>query len=444
MKFKRAGIIGIVVLVGLVLAWVIRQPGPMAFASGQRVALADYDGNPTGVPTDFQDTDALAKGRYLTVAADCEACHTRDGGDPFAGGRPLETDFGTIYTTNITPDIETGIGSWSDADFLRAVHEGIAKDGTHLYPAFPYASYTYLTDEDALAIKAYLFSLPAVKSTAPENTLGWPYNQRGLMAIWSKLYNPDKRFEPVADQSAEWNRGAYLAEALGHCNECHTPRNFLQAPRNGRKFSGGMAEGWRAYNLTSDKESGIGSWSAEDLEQYLKTGHSADRGSAFGPMAQAVHLSFQKLTPSDVTAIVTYVKSIPPVSTPDLPAPKLEPASADPSDHSAAESNERGHLMFASVCAGCHSWTGTGSYVPHTTLTGTRAVNDPTATNVALAILRGASTLPPSGDIAVMPAFGAAWSDEEIADVSNYVIARFGAKPSSITAEEVHELREMH
>ena len=254
---------------------------------------------------------------------------------------------------------------------------------------------------------------------------------------------PGKRFEPVADQSPEWNRGAYLAEALGHCGECHTPRNVLQALENGSKFAGGMAEGWRAYNLTSDKESGIGTWSAEDLEKYLKTGHSADRGSAFGPMAQAVHLSFQKLAPSDVTAIVTYVRSVPPVATPDLPAPKLEPAPADPSDHAADESNARGHLMFASVCAGCHSWTGTGSYVPHTTLTGTRAVNDPSATNVALAILRGASTLPPSGDIAVMPAFGAAWTDEEIADVSNYVIARFGARPSSITAEQVHELREM-
>ena len=441
---KRVGIVvGIVVLIGLVFAWAMKQPGPMAFASGKRVALADYNGKPTGVPADFQDTDPLAKGRYLTVAADCEACHTKDGGAPFAGGRALETDFGTFYTPNITPDTETGIGSWSDADFLRAVHDGIAKDGTRLYPAFPYASYTYLTDEDVLAIKAYLDSVPAVRNTAPENTLGWPYNQRGLMTIWSKFYNPGKRFEPVADQSAEWNRGAYLAEALGHCGDCHTPRTLLQGLKNSRKFAGGMAEGWRAYNLTSDKDSGIGAWSAEDLEKYLKTGHSADRGSAFGPMAQAVHLSFQKLTPSDVTAIVTYVRSIPAVSTPDLPAPKLEAASADPSDHAAAESNARGHLMFASVCAGCHSWTGTGSYVPHTTLTGTRAVNDPTATNVALAVLRGASTLPPSGDIAVMPAFGAAWNDEEIADVANYVIARFGAKPSSITPEEVHALREM-
>jgi mono/diheme cytochrome c family protein len=444
MKAKRANIvIGIVVLVGGVLAWAIRQPGPMAFAEGKRVALASYEGKPTGVPADFQDTDPLATGRYLAVAADCEACHTPEHGTPFAGGRPFETEFGTIYSPNITPDADTGIGSWSDADFLRAMHEGVAKDGTRLYPAFPYASYTHLTDEDVLAIKAYLFSLPAVKNTAPETALKWPYNQRWLMAIWGKLYNPGKRFEPVADQSPEWNRGAYLAEALGHCGDCHTPRTALQALDNKRKFAGGMAEGWRAYNLSSDKTSGIGTWSAEQLEGYLKTGHTADRGSAFGPMAQAVHLSFQKLTPSDVTNIVTYVRSIPAVATPDLPAPKLEPASADPSGAAVAESNSRGHLIFASMCAGCHSWTGTGSYVPHATLTGTRAVNDPTATNVALAVLRGASTLPPSGDVAVMPAFAAAWTDEEIADVSNYVIARFGAKPSSITPEEVRELREM-
>lgn len=445
MKIKRFGlVVGILVLVGLVLAWVFIQPGPMAFAKGERVALADYEGSPTGVPADFQGTDPLARGEYLAVAANCAACHTEDGGTPFVGGRPFETDFGTIYSTNITPDVETGIGSWTDADFLRAMHEGIAKDGTRLYPAFPYAAYTYLTDEDVLAIKAYLFSIPAVKYTAPENTLRWPYNQRGLMAIWSKFYNPGERFEPVADQSAEWNRGAYLSEALGHCGECHTPRTLLQALNNRKKFSGGIADGWRAYNLTSDKESGIGTWTAEALEQYMKTGRSPEHGTAFGPMALAVHMSFQKLTPSDVSAIVTYIQSVPPISSPDLPAPKLEAASAVPSEHAAAESNSRGHLMFASMCAGCHSWTGAGSYVPYTTLTGNRAVNDPTATNVALAVLRGTSTLPSSGEIAVMPSFAAAWTDEEIADVSNYVIARFGAKPSSITAEEVGRLREMH
>jgi mono/diheme cytochrome c family protein len=385
---------------------------------------------------------ALARAKYITEAADCEACHTAEGGKPFAGGRPFETDFGTIYSANITPDRETGIGTWSDADFLEAVHEGFSKDKGWLYPAFPYAAYTYLTDADALAIKAYLFSLPAQKNVPPPNTLRFPYNQRILMAIWSKLYDANSRFQPVASRSAGWNRGAYLAEALGHCGDCHTPRTPLQSLDNRRKFSGGLSEGWRAYNLTSDATSGIGAWSRDDLEAYLKTGHSQDRGSAFGPMAQAVHLSFQKLTPSDVSAIAEYVRSIPAVSTPDLPAPKLEPASADPVQGVAAGSNPRGEALFASMCAGCHTWTGRNRSVPYATLTGTRAVNDPSAMNVALAVLRGASTLPPSGDIAVMPAFASAWSDDDIAAVSNYVTARFGAKASAITAVEVHRLRD--
>jgi mono/diheme cytochrome c family protein len=447
MSEKRKGLVifGVVVLVLVIIAgWVIIRPGPLAWVDGKRVSLAEYSaGKPTGVPMDFTETDPIARGKYLAEAADCEACHTAEHGVPFAGGRPFDTDFGTLYSPNITPDPETGIGSYTDEEFIKAMHEGIGKGGKRLYPAFPYAAYTHLTNEDVLAIKAYIFSIPPVKNTAPENTLRWPYNQRGLMAMWGALYNPKERFEPVADKTPSWNRGAYLVEGLGHCGDCHTPRTMLQALDNRKKFAGGMAEGWRAYNLTSDKDSGIGTWSQEDMETYLKTGHTMNRGSAFGPMAQAVHLSFQKLTASDVSAIVEYVRSVPPVSTPDLPAPKLEPASDHPGGHAVAESNPRGHAIFASMCAGCHSWTGVNDYVPHSTLTGTRAVNDPTATNVALAVLRGASTLPPSGDIAVMPAFGAAWSDEEIADVSNYVIARFGSKPSAITAADVAKLRAM-
>ena len=444
-KKKRIGtIVGVIVVVGLALAaWIVIRPGPMAFADGKKVTLAEYTGKPTGVPADFQGTEPLARGQYLAEAADCEACHTAEGGKRFAGGRPFDTDFGTIFSPNITPDKETGIGAWSDADFLKAVHEGVGKDGKNLYPAFPYASYTYLTDEDVLAIKAYLFSQPAQKNVAPANTLRSPYNNRGLMAIWSKFYNPNERFKPVAEKSVSWNRGAYLTEALGHCGDCHTPRTMLQALDNRKKFSGGLAEGWRAYNLSSDKESGIGNWTAQDMEAYLKTGHSQNRGSAFGPMAQAVHLSFQKLTDSDLKAIVEYVRSVPPVSNPDLPAPKLQLASAHPGEGGADESNPKGHAIYSSMCAGCHSWTGVNDYVPHSTLTGTRAVNDPSATNVALAVLKGAGTLPPSGDIAIMPAFGAAWSDDDIASVSNYVIARFGAKPSKITAADVSKLRTM-
>ena len=443
---KRVGIvIGIIVVIGLlVLAWAAIRPGPLDFAEGKTVSLDQFsEGKLTGVPADFQSSDALAVGQYLANAADCEACHTAEGGKPFAGGRPFKTEFGTLYSPNITPDPETGIGDWTDEDFIRAMHEGISKDGTHLYPAFPYPSYTYLTNEDVLAIKTYIFSLPAEKSTPPENELEFPYNQRGLMSVWSRMYNPNERFQPVADRGATWNRGAYLAEALGHCGDCHTPRTPLQSLDNRRKFSGGFAEGWRAFNISSDKDSGIGSWSQQDLETYLKTGHSQDYGSAFGPMALAVHLSFQKLTASDVSALVEYVRSVPPESTPDLPSPKLEPAPANPSQGVAADSNPRGAELYAGMCSGCHGWTGKNTYVPFTTFTGNRAVNDPTATNVALAVIHGASPLlPESGQIATMPAFGHIYSDADIAAVSNYVIERFGAKPSKITAEDVRRLRE--
>ncbi|MGC1459545.1 MAG: cytochrome c [Steroidobacteraceae bacterium] len=435
-------IIGIVVLaVVAVMAWIMIVPGPMAFAGGQHVALAQYHGDPTGVPADLTVTEPLARGRYLVQAADCEACHTAEGGQAFAGGRPFQTSFGTLYSPNITPDMKTGIGSWTDADFLAAVHEGRDKNGQHLYPAFPYAAYTYLTDQDVLAIKAYIFSLPAVSNVAPQNALRFPFNQRSLMTIWALLYDPDKRFEPVADRSPTWNRGAYLVESLGHCGDCHTPRTLLQALNNRDKFGGGMAEGWRAYNLTSDTASGIGSWTQAELLQYLSTGHSMNRGSAFGPMAQAVHLSFQNLTPSDLTAIAEYVRSVPAIASPDLPAPKLARSSQYPTDDTVNDQLATGRHLFAGTCSGCHTWTGANDFVPYATLTGTRAVNDPTATNVALAILRGASPLPASGAIATMPAFGSVWNDDQIAAVSNYVIARFGAQPSSISSADVGKLR---
>jgi len=179
-----------------------------------------------------------------------------------------------------------GIGDWSDADFLRAVHQGIARDGEHLYPAFPYDSFTYLTDDDALAIKAYLFSLPPVRNAVPETALSFPFNQRWLMAAWSFLYSPNRRFEPNADRSPEWNRGAYVVEALAHCGECHTPRNLAQALDNRRKFSGAVTAGWRAFNISSDRATGIGAWSDEDLEQYLSTGHAQGHGSAAGRWAR--------------------------------------------------------------------------------------------------------------------------------------------------------------
>ena len=439
---KRAGfILVLVIVIGLgVLGWYGTRPGPLAFAASKTATLGGYGGHPTGVPEDFSEKDIVARGRYLASAADCEACHTADKARPFAGGLAFKTPFGTLYSPNITADKETGIGAWSDADFLRAVHEGIARDGERLYPAFPYAAYTYLTDDDALAIKAYLFSLQPVKYQPPESDLRFPYNQRWLMAIWSGLFNPNQRFRPVVDRSAEWNRGAYLSEALAHCGDCHTPRNRLQALDNRNKFAGASAEGWRAYNITGDATSGVGAWSEADLAQYLSTGHATARGTASGPMAQAVDLSLQRLTPSDIRAIVTYLRSVPAVAAADLPAPRSEPAPGDPKQGVAAAVDPRGKQVFEGACASCHAWTGVSALDVRATLTGSRAVNDPSAINVAKMVLRGSDRRSADGTPA-MPKF-ATYDDREIAAVANYVTARFGAKVSELTPEDVRRLRE--
>ena len=242
----------------------------MAFADGPKVALADYKaGDPTGVPASLAKASLVERGAYLAQAADCMACHTTQGGKPYAGGLGFKLPFGTLYSTNITPDKETGIGNYSDQDFLNAVHRGIRRDGARLYPAMPFTSYTYMTDADALAIKAYLFSLPPVRAAAPANTLTFPFNQRWAMNFWSALFNPDTRFEPDTSKSPEWNRGAYLAEALAHCGECHTPRNLAFALNNRKKFAGAVTAGWRAFNIRSDKTTGIGAWRDDDLVSYL-------------------------------------------------------------------------------------------------------------------------------------------------------------------------------
>ena len=298
-------------------------PGPTDFAGRDRVALADYkQADPTGAPASLKDASLIERGRYLIRAADCEACHTAIGGQPFAGGRGFVLPFGAIYSTNITPDKETGVGQYSDADFLAAVHRGVRRDGAPLYPAMPFASYTYLTDADALAIKAYLFSLEPISAPAIPNTFAFPFNQRWAMGIWAMMFNADRRFEPHADRSAEWNRGAYLVEALAHCGECHTPRNLFQALDERRKFAGAVTGGWRAYNITGDPTSGVGDWTDEALAHYLATGHAEGRGTAAGPMGEAVDLSLVHLTSEDIAAMVAYLRTVPPIANPDLPAPR--------------------------------------------------------------------------------------------------------------------------
>jgi mono/diheme cytochrome c family protein len=433
--------IAVIVLLALaVAAWIIRGPGPMAFADGPKVALVDYhEAKPTGVPAKLAQASIIERGEYLAKAADCMVCHTMPGGKEYAGGLGFKLPFGTLYSTNITADKDTGIGNYSDQDFLNAMHRGVRRDGARLYPAMPYTSYTYVSDDDALAIKAYLFSLPTVRAVAPANTLAFPFNQRWAMMFWSALFNPDTRFEPDSSKSPEWNRGAYLAEALAHCGECHTPRNLAFALNNRRKFGGAVTAGWRAFNISSDKATGVGGWRDDDLISYLSTGHAAGHGTASGPMGEAVDHSFSQFASEDIRAIVAYMRSVPAVASTDLPA-TLAPLAPASHREGGTIADARGKRMFEGACVSCHGWSGQSAVSHFATLTGAWAVNDPGATNVAQIVISGTRRHTPDGVLS-MPAFGDAYSDDEIAAVTNYVTARFGSQGSKLTASDIAELR---
>ena len=441
LRFGLYAVAAVAAVAFIYFLWIVLGPGPMHFAGGKRVPIGNYGGgDPTGVPEQLSQASLVERGRYLTRAADCEACHTSKNGVPYSGGRAFVLPFGTLYSTNITPDPETGIGNYSNADFLQVLHRGIGAGGKRLYPAMPYASYTYMSDADALAIKAYLFSLRPIRLTGAQTNLKFPFNQRWLMGIWALLFNPDKRFEPNAQRDAQWNRGAYLAEAMAHCGECHTPRNLFQALNNRAKFSGTAQAGWRAYNITADRTSGLGDWSDADIASYLSKGHADGHGTAAGPMGEAVDASLRYLTPPDVAAIVAYLRSVPAVGTKNLPRVNARIAPSSPEEGVASNVSPLGKAVFEGACASCHGWSGVSPVMAVATLTGVRAVNDPTAINVAQVIISGAPGHA-DADITSMPAFGDAYSDEEIASVANYVTARFGAQSSALTAERVAKLR---
>jgi len=434
-------IIAAILLVALVLyGWHLFNPGPLAFVSGSTVSLTDYEATgPTGVPPELVSADQIQRGEYLARAADCEVCHTAPGGPAYAGGLAIPLPLGTLYSTNITADKETGLGDYNNADFLNAVQRGIRKDGTRLYPAMPYPSYTYMTDADGLAIKAYLFSRQAVHRTNRADTLGFPFNQRWSIIIWSLFFNANSRFEPNIAQSPQWNRGAYLAEALAHCGECHTPRNLGFALDNRKKFAGAVTAGWHAFNITSDKGTGIGGWSDEEILAYLSTGHTLNHGTAAGPMGEAVDQSFSRMSKADIAALIVYLRSVPAIAAPDLPARIAPPAPLRP-DEGRATANALGQKVFQEACVSCHDWTGVSAISSYATIAGARAVNDRAATNVAQIVISGTRRLTPQGVIS-MPAFGAAYSDNEIAADTNYVTSRFGSEPSKIRANEVADLR---
>lgn len=385
------------------------------------------------VTAKLTDPNVIAQGEYLTRAGDCVACHTARGGEPFAGGNSLPTPFGVVYSPNITPDRKTGLGKWSFDDFWQALHNGKSADGSPLYPAFPYTSYTKVTRDDAIAIFAYLKSLNPVKSDAKKHALDFPYNIRSLLYGWRALYFTEGEFKPDSSQSDEWNRGAYLVQGLGHCNECHTTRNSLGAVEPNFTLGGGEipAQGWFAPNLSMQKGGGLAEWSTDDLVEFLQTGYSK-RGGAFGPMADVVRHSTQYLTREDLAAMATYLKTLPVAKT-----EKVEVAKAN--------NLIAGAAIFEQKCSNCHGDDGSGKEGKYPPLSANGTVTEPTGANAIRTVLLGG--FPPSTQANPMPysmpPYAHVLNDEEVASVVNYIRQSFGNMAAPVDAKKVKKYRWM-
>jgi mono/diheme cytochrome c family protein len=377
----------------------------------------------------------VLRGQYVYELADCAACHTKPGGTTLAGGLGLVTPLGTIYATNITPDRDTGIGNYSLTDFVRALRLGVRRDGARLYPAMPYTAYAKISDEDLQDLFAYLQKdITPVSQTAPANTLAWPFNMRWPIAFWNVLFLDSSRLTPDPSKDPQWNRGAYLVEALAHCGECHTPRRVTQNLDNSQKFAGAVLQGWKAYNITTSKQSGIGAWGDAELTSYLSTGRADGHSSASGPMAEVVADSLRYASSDDIHAIVAYVRSVPAIE--NTSAIALNPPAATETSPQPG----LGEQFFAGNCANCHDWDGKGVQSPYASLVGSRTVNDPDATNL-MAILLAGSNAPLPVEHAFMPPFAHGHTDDELAAVVNFVNEYFGNGTTHITAADIDKAR---
>jgi len=382
--------------------------------------------------------ELITKGAYLTAAADCYACHTLRGSEPFAGGFEIPTPFGTLYTPNVTPDPETGIGSWSADDFWRAMHEGRSKDGSFLYPAFPYTNYTKVTREDSDAIYAYFMSLKPVKKKSRAHEMGFPYNQRQLMAGWRALYFKAGEFKDDPKQSKEWNRGAYLVEGLGHCNACHATRNALGAITADDDYSGGLipVQNWYAPSLTSSRETGLGDWEVKEIVDLLRTGVS-ERSAVFGPMAAVVMHSLQEMSLGDLNAMAVYLKA---QSEKKASAPLLD---SGPSDEQTAGMMRTGAKIYKDYCATCHQPNGEGVPRVYPPLVNNAAITMRNPVNPIRVVLNGG--FPPStqGNPRPygMPPFYQELNNEQVAAVVTYIRRSWGNYSSPTTAAEVARSR---
>jgi mono/diheme cytochrome c family protein len=362
--------------------------------------------------------ELVAKGEVLSGSGYCAECHTAKGGEMFAGGYAMATPFGVIYSTNITPDPETGIGTWSEAAFARAMHEGIAQDGSHLFPAFPFDHFTKVSNDDVRAIYAYLMTRPPVRAPAQATTIPFPFNIRAFQEGWKSLFFRSGRFEPVASKSAEWNRGAYLALGLSHCGSCHTPRNLLGAEKAGDAYAGAVVDNWIAPALTAANPTPV-PWTQEELFSYLRNGVSILHGTAAGPMAPVVR-QLSTLPDSDIQALATYFADI------DHAGDRLalvDPAVARAMSYASLGTGrefDADARLYATACASCHYNAGATPLAVRPDLALNSAVNLPEPTNLIQIMLRGISAKEGMPGV-VMPSFAGAFSDADVARIAAYL-----------------------
>jgi mono/diheme cytochrome c family protein len=399
------------------------------------------DAPPSAAPTTASGApggDLIARGAYLVRAGDCIGCHTARGGEPYAGGRGIETPFGVVYAPNLTPDPETGLGHWTDDDFWRALHNGRSRDGRLLYPAFPYPNYTRVTRADADAMHAYLRSLaPVVQPNLP-HALRFPVNLQPALAVWRALYFEPGVYAPDSARSAGWNRGAYLVEGLGHCNACHTSRNALGAPVGPFDLAGGMipVQNWYAPSLTSVDESSVAEWKPADVIELLRDGVSA-RNAVMGPMVEVVLHSTQYLTPDDLGAVTEFLRALPQTRT-----QAVAQSSAVRSAGQAAAA--RGATLYGTHCAGCHGEQGEGVPRAYPALAGSRAVTMASPANLVHVVLRGGFPPATRGNPRPfgMPPFATVLSDEEVADLLSYIRGTWGNRAPAVSALEITRYRD--
>jgi mono/diheme cytochrome c family protein len=379
--------------------------------------------------------EQVARGAYLARVGNCMLCHTERGGASYAGGRPVETPFGTVYSSNLTPDAETGLGSWSAAHFRRALHEGISRDGRLLYPVFPYTHTTRVTGADADALFDYLRSLPPMNKPNRQHRLRWPYSTQAALAVWRALYFRPERFVDDPARSRDWNRGAYLVQGLAHCGACHTARNALGGTRDVMDLSGGIIpmQNWYAPSLASASEAGVADWPLEDIQRLLATGVSP-RGTVLGPMAEVVLHSTQYLDPGDIRAMAVYLKSLPPT-----------PADTDPREVPRASGTmlERGGKLYEQHCASCHGDNGKGVNGAYPALAGNRAVTMPVTANLVQVVLNGGFPPATRGHPRPfgMPPFAMTMSDADVAAVLTYVRSSWNNRAAPVTELAVAQQR---